>query len=104
MIAWENLFGTSEGEPRLRITAAMAWLLEQDPTSREALQGALKKLYDDRSSIVHGGSVDVGSIGTRADDALGFAVRCLRVLFRERQDVLRLADGSARSLRLILAL
>jgi Apea-like HEPN len=102
VIAWENMFGTSEGEPRLRITAAMAWLLEDQAVAREALQRKLKGLYDDRSKIVHGGQFDPASIPERADDALLFALRSLRVLFRDRPDVLDLPDGSARSLRLIL--
>jgi hypothetical protein len=102
VIAWENLFGTSEGEPRLRITAAMAWLLEVNPTSRESLQGRLKALYDARSNIVHGGVVHDRVVAEQANDAFGFAVKALGALFRDRPDVLALPDGAARSLRLIL--
>jgi len=102
VISWENLFGTSEGEPRLRISAAMAWLLESDSNARLALQGILKSLYDLRSKIVHGGDYDQRTVGEPANDAVSFAIRALVELFDRRPDILRLKDGSARSLRLIL--
>lgn len=102
VIAWENLFGTSEGEPRLRITAAIAWLLGEDAEERASLQMKLKRLYDDRSKVVHGALVDDGALGERSNDALVVAIQCLRRLFGDRHDVLTLPDGSSRSLRMIL--
>jgi hypothetical protein len=102
VIAWENLFGTSEGEPRLRITAAMAWLFDDEGASREALQRKLKLLYDTRSQIVHGGAIDQSRVSMQANDALGFALRALKLLFSEHPQLLALGDGAARSLRLIL--
>jgi hypothetical protein len=102
VIAWENLFGTSEGEPRLRISAAMAWLLEPSEDARRSRQDQIKRLYDDRSKIVHGARFDEQVIGERANDALSLARQSLQVLFRDRPDLLELADGAARSVRLIL--
>lgn len=102
VVALENLFGTKEGEPRLRITTAVAWLLEKDTAGRAALQTRLKKLYDDRSDVVHGNPIDVPALGDKANDALVVAIACLRTLFSDRGDVLALPDGSARSLRLML--
>jgi hypothetical protein len=102
VIAWENLFGTSEGEPRLRVTAAMAWLLGSDSSSRHELQVTLKSLYDDRSKIVHGAKFDERAMSTRGGEALEFALRSLEALFRDRPDLLVLRDGAARSLALIL--
>jgi hypothetical protein len=54
VIAWENLVGSSQGEPTLRISAALAWLLGQSRAERDAIQGEIKKLYGLRSKIVHG--------------------------------------------------
>jgi len=102
VIAWENLFGTSEGEPRLRVSSAMAWLLADTAAGRSDLQREVKQLYDDRSKIVHGGRFNETAISEKADRALNLALSSLRVLFRARSDVLSLPDGSARSLRLIL--
>lgn len=102
VIAWENLFGTSEGEPRLRISAAMAWLLEAEEDERRSRQDQIKRLYDDRSKIVHGAQFDDQVIGERANDALSLARQSLQVLFRARPDLLELPDGAARSIRLIL--
>ena len=102
VIAWENLFGTSEGEPRLRISAAMAWLLEESEGARRSRQDEIKRLYDDRSKIVHGARFNERAIGERANEALSLARQCLQLLFRDRPDLLELPDGAARSLRLIL--
>jgi Apea-like HEPN len=102
VIAWENLFGTSEGEPRLRVSAAMAWLLEPDAGSRLARQDQLKRLYDDRSKIVHGAPFDERRLGERANEALAVARSTLGLLFRDRPDLLGLRDGAERSLRLLL--
>jgi len=104
VIAWENLFGTSEGEPRLRISAAMAWLLASDAATREALQLEIKAIYDARSKIVHGAAANDPDLPDQANRALGLALDSLRVLFSARDDVLRLGDGAKRSLRLILDL
>lgn len=102
VIAWENLFGTSEGEPRLRISAAMAWLLADSVSTREQLQARLRSLYDARSKIVHGGLVDNRLIADDANDAFGFAVKTLAALFRDKPELITLGDGAARSLRLLL--
>lgn len=102
VIVWENLFGTSQGEIRLRVSSAMAWLLAEDYSQREALQSRLRKIYDDRSQIVHGGKVDEGSLAETAGEALAHARECLRRLFRDRPDVLALPEGAARSARLLL--
>jgi hypothetical protein len=102
VIAWENLFGTSEGEPRLRISSAMAWLLADTAAVRADLQREIKQLYDDRSKIVHAGTFNETAIAEKANRALQLALSGLRALFGARPDVLSLPDGSARSLRLIL--
>lgn len=102
VIAWENLFGTSQGETRLRITSAMTWLLEPSKAARPALQRPLKQLYDDRSKIVHGAKFDDRAMVQHGNEALVFALRSLEKLFRDRPDVLGLVDGAARSLHLIL--
>ncbi|MDP8931854.1 MAG: HEPN domain-containing protein [Actinomycetota bacterium] len=102
VIAWENLFGTSEGEPRFRITSSMAWLLGADGASRVSLQDQLKRLYDARSKIVHGAKFEDQAMVERGNEGLVLALRSLEVLIRDRPDVLALADGAARSLRLIL--
>ena len=80
----------------------MAWLLADDSAAREALQGQLRKIYDDRSKIVHGGKPDEASLAEQANSALTHARDCLRRLLRDRPDVLALPDGAARSLRVIM--
>jgi hypothetical protein len=102
VIVWENLFGTSQGEPTLRISAALAWLMADDAATRELLQIELKGIYAYRSKIVHGERSNESSLGEQADAALNHAREALRVLFRDRPDVLALPDGAARSLPMIM--
>jgi hypothetical protein len=54
VIAWENLFGTKEGELTFRVTTCLAKLLEQDGDARLALKARLGKIYALRSKVVHG--------------------------------------------------
>ena len=105
VIAWENLVGTDEGETTLRITTALAWLLGKDATTREELVTKLRKLYKLRSDIVHGSSkVTLELVGQHYQDALNITLEALRVLFRDRPDLLAESTGSARSKRLMLNL
>jgi hypothetical protein len=103
VIAWENLLGTREGEPTLRLSVALAWLLEPGNASRrESLQRRLKTLYAARSAIVHGNPTDDRRIAEQANEAFACALGALATLFRDRPEVLALPDGGARSLRLML--
>jgi hypothetical protein len=104
VIAWENLVGSRQGEPTLRISASLAWLLEETPSSRRTRQTALKKLYELRSDVVHGNRPLGGSEAAQASrDARAVAVEALRRLFRDRPELLReCRDGAERSLRLML--
>jgi hypothetical protein len=103
VIAWENLFGTREGEVTLRLTLALAWLLEPESAlKRESLQRRLKELYRARSDIVHGNPFDTRRVAELANEAFSCAVRALAALFRDRPDLLALPDGGARGLPLML--
>lgn len=56
VIVWENLFGTGDNqELSYRVSTNMACVLSDAPAERVALQSELKKLYNLRSSVVHGG-------------------------------------------------
>lgn len=103
VIAWENLVGSRDGEPTLRVTAALAWLLEAEPEARRSRQIALKKLYTLRSDVVHGnrplGNQEAQQ-GSR--DAQAVAVDALGKLLRDQPELLQeCGDSNERSLRLI---
>ena len=102
VIVWENLFGTSEGEPTLRISASLAWLLADDPVRREELQRKLRSLYRERSRIVHGAMQEEPALAESANAALRVAREALLVLLWERPDLIGLPDGATRSLRLMM--
>ncbi|MFC5911666.1 hypothetical protein, partial [Streptacidiphilus monticola] len=102
VIAWESLFGTKDGEPTFRVTMCIAKLLEGSVESRLALKARLGKIYSLRSKVVHGsGMIDQKEI-PMCHEALDVAVRLLKVLIAERPDIITLADGAARSARLLL--
>jgi hypothetical protein len=102
VIAWENLFGTKEGEPTFRITMSLAVLLRSTKSDRATLRSRLSHIYALRSKIVHG-SANL----RRADiplcyEALDVAISAVRVLISERPEVLELKDGAERSTQLLL--
>jgi hypothetical protein len=103
VIAWENLVGSKQGEPTLRISTSLAWLLEVDATSRGKTRDRIKKLYDLRSDVVHGKKVSVQKIAEESGDAVRLAVRALRTLFQDRPELLAdCKDSTERSNRLML--
>lgn len=102
VIAWENLFGTKDGEPTLRVTASLAILLESEPSKRRGLRSELGKIYGLRSNAVHGTAMPKPSETQLCFRALDVAILAIRALLKDRPDVLAEPDGGARSLALIL--
>ncbi|MCZ2820774.1 HEPN domain-containing protein [Modestobacter sp. VKM Ac-2977] len=102
VIAWENMFGSSQGEPTLRVTASLALLLRSDPTERLDLREKLGKIYTLRSKAVHGSSQPKQTEIALCYEALDFAIAALRRIFGDRPDLLTEKDGTGRSLKLIL--
>lgn len=102
VIAWENLFGSSQGEPTLRVTASMALLLERDTHKRLELREKLARIYTLRSKAVHGSSQPKPEEITLCYEALDYSINALRVVFKERPELLEDKDGTGRSLKLIL--
>jgi hypothetical protein len=101
--AWENLFGSRQGELTLRVSAALGWLLGSTPAQREEIRAQATKVYAMRSDVVHGNRAVPSD---EAVEALSAARRLtlsgLRVLFRERTDVLALHNGDERSRVLLM--
>jgi hypothetical protein len=104
VIAWENLVGSSEGEPTLRVSAALAWLLGANGDERRDLRRRISKLYGLRSKIVHGDRVLApDQAETKREEAVDIAIWGLKRLFAERVDLLHdCKDSNERSLKLIL--
>lgn len=106
VIAWENLVGASEGEQRLRISAALAWLLSDSPAVRDETRKKIRYLYDARSKIVHGATALTPQEALEhRTQALDIAVRALRALLEERPKLLAdCHDSAERSICLLLDL
>jgi hypothetical protein len=83
VMCWENMFGASP-ETTFRVCGAMACLLEPtDKARRTALFDELKKLYNARSSVVHG-SIELNH--RSAYDHRTRAVRCALDAMRRLYD------------------
>ncbi len=95
VIAWENMFGTSEGEPTLRVTASLALLLEDNLAERKKLRARLRDIYTLRSGVVHGSKSLKEADFPLCQEALDVAIAAVRILARDRADVLSLTDGAA---------
>lgn len=103
VIAWENLVGT-ESETTFRVTAALACLLESDPSRRRDRMRHLQAIYRARSRVVHGEPLDYVDIERNAQAALTVAKDAIGQIFgthpwllslrssRERADALLLGD------------
>lgn len=102
VIAWENLFGTKEGEPTFRITTCLAVLLENSFDARADLKKKLSDIYALRSKVVHGSRNLKQSEYPLCQEALEIAIRAIRMLTTIRTDILELPDGAARSTALLL--
>lgn len=101
VIAWENLVGTTT-ETAFRVTAALARLCDDEPTTRLTTRKKLAAVYDARSRLVHG-DAPRGPINGHRDQAIVIALEALRRLISTRTDLLGLAKSSARADRLLLA-
>ncbi len=104
VIAWENLLGSRRGEPTLRVSGAIAWLLEDTSEKRSVLRSELSKLYDMRSDVVHGNKMPSDQkLVPKSQWALEVAVDSLRVLFTSRLELLtECKTGDERSNRLLM--
>lgn len=102
VIAWENMFGSPQGEATLRITSSLAILLEADAGRRGELSKKLAEIYGLRSKIVHGSGTLRDEEIPLCQEALKVAVRAIGLLVRTRPDLLDLPSGKERSLDLLL--
>jgi hypothetical protein len=102
VIAWENLFGTKEGEPTFRVTMCLAKLLKNSFEDRKAFKARLGKIYSLRSKIVHGsGNLQLDE-HPLCRQALDVAIDAIRILISQRTDILDIPDGAIRSSTLLL--
>jgi hypothetical protein len=92
VIALENLFGTGSSEVGFRLSAALAWLLEEDPARRLERQQAINKLYGLRSKIVHGSEIDQDLLYERRVEASQLAIDALRALFEKFPELIPLKE------------
>jgi Apea-like HEPN len=103
VIAWENLFGSGQGESTLRVSAALGWLLGSTAEQREEIQAKAAKVYALRSAVVHANRVVTPEEAVKAlSVAQRLTLAALRVLFRERTDLLALGKSGDRSRVLLM--
>lgn len=86
VIAWEALVGTGT-EVTFRITAALAALLADHPSSRLNIAKRLRRTYGKRSKVAHGERIDGADLMTAATSAIEDAVTGLRNLLLDHDDL-----------------
>lgn len=93
VIVWENIFGV-QTETAFRVTGSIAKLLEpRDAAKRRALHAELKKLYEKRSRLVHGGQEPAPQgLWSLRQRGIAVAADCFRALFEERPELLNMAS------------
>jgi len=100
VIACESLFGHgAESEVTFRVTSAISLLLESEADRRPWFRSQLRKVYDSRSKVVHGGSVTPETLQEHKEIAISVAIRCLRALLEVHP---HLIGDATRGVRLIL--
>jgi hypothetical protein len=103
VIAWESLFG-AKTESTLRVSGALACLLYPPGQDRADAQKRYSGIYNSRSEIVHASPTKRTTplvIAENAREAAQVAIRALRVMLRDRQDLIPL-ESASRGLRLLL--
>jgi hypothetical protein len=101
VVVWENLFGARQ-DTTLRVTGSLAWLLAEDNEDRKAKQRQFKKLYQLRSDIVHGSNQLSRDDAGKPYETLQVALSALKVIFRDRPDLLTERSSEDRSNRILL--
>ena len=102
VVTLDGLFG-SPGEAALRVSTAVAWLLEPDSAeARTALFSEVGKIYRARSSVVHGNRSQRRQSEGLVIDALRLAHRVLSEIFYSSHWLLDIATSLDRGLALIL--
>jgi len=93
VVAWENLFGSRQGELGFRISTAMASLLSGDANERLRLQREINKQYNRRSDVVHGSDPPPCEEATDLRNrAVVLALSALRRLYRDFQGLIADSD------------
>ncbi|WP_152513366.1 HEPN domain-containing protein [Nocardiopsis baichengensis] len=84
VVAWENMFGSPQ-EATLRVTGAMAKILEQNSfDDRKKLKSRLGEIYAARSDLIHGShgkEPTRSAIYTYRQEAIRYALDALRWLY-----------------------
>ena len=93
VVAWENLYGSGEGELTFRISVSMASLLSEDSDERLAVQREIAALYGRRSKVLHGDTDPSPRDATRdRDRALSLVLATLRRLYQDFPELISQKD------------
>lgn len=108
VVAWENLAGVKQ-QTTFRVTAALACLLDQEPSVYKEKQKQLSKIYDVRSRVIHGSAKAQHtkaryekSYQTPAyESAISVAVAAYRTVLTSHVDLLACADSEKRNSQIL---
>lgn len=102
IIGLEALVG-GPSEMTFRVSLAVAWALAPESAEeRREVQKAVRRLYGTRSALVHGSKRRPENLEDAADEALTVLLRVLRVLLRDRPELVAMTTADERSAALTL--
>ena len=94
--AWENLFG-GRFDISFRISVSIAKILKESEKDRSDEQAKIKKYYNLRSNIVHGGECNNDEIIKAYDDCILITLNILRKLYEKHSNLFEIKESSKRS-------
>jgi hypothetical protein len=92
IVALESLFGTGQGEVTLRLSVALARLLESDPARRRERMRQVRDLYGLRSKISHGVRVKASDLIEGHHQAAALALEVFQTLFFRRPELIAASE------------
>ena len=103
VIGLENLFG-ERSEISFSVAIAVSKLLEKDCSKRKETFSDVKKIYDLRSKIIHGGNnaSDHDEMMMKRNQAASYLIQCFRKLYLEHEKLLQLTSTERSQLLALL--
>lgn len=103
IVAWESIFG-SNSDTQLRNLLPAALILSSPENRRETFN-AMKRVYNLRSTLVHGSQVPESvNIGAAAACAQKWVLEILREIYQNRPELIEVKNSSDRSLSILLGM
>jgi hypothetical protein len=90
--SWESVF-SADAEATLKVSVAMAKLLQPPGDARRQLRKRIANIYRLRSKVVHGSETDAQELAQASQEAAALAADVLRALIIDHPDLVPRGSG-----------